>query len=326
MRALLSIEVGGPETLVVGDVPEPAPGPGEVAIAVEAAALNFMDTLIIRDRYQVKPARPFSPSGECAGRVKSVGGSVRGLAVGDRVAAYVGYGAARETVIAPAAALVRVPDAVPLEIAATLPVAYGTTIHALKDRGRLRPGETLVVTGATGGVGQAAVEIGKLMGARVIACVTGPDKVAAAKALGADEVLDVAAGDVKDRVKALTGGAGADVVYDAVGAELAEPLVRATGWGGRYLVIGFAGGEIPKLPLNLVLLKSIDVVGVHWGKWTERDPAGQVANMEWLLGEVAAGRLSPRIHGRYRLEDAEPALRAIEDRSVRGKIVLVPGR
>ncbi len=185
MRALLSTATGGPETMVVGDLPEPVPGPGEVAIAVEAAALNFMDTLIIRDRYQVKPPRPFSPSAECAGRISAVGPGVSGWNVGDRVAAYVGFGAARQTVIAPLATLVRVPETVSLEIAATLPVAYGTTVHALRDRARLSTGETLVVTGATGGVGQAAVEIGKLMGARVIACVGGPDKTAAARALGA---------------------------------------------------------------------------------------------------------------------------------------------
>ncbi|BBE73004.1 NADPH:quinone oxidoreductase family protein [Oharaeibacter diazotrophicus] len=324
MRAVLSNEVGGPETLVVAEVDEPAAGPGEVVIAVEAAALNFMDTLIIRDRYQVKPARPFSPSAECAGRIAALGAGVEGLAVGERVLAYVGHGAAREKVVAPARVVVPVPDAVPADVAAGLSVAYGTTVHALRDRGRLAAGETLVVTGATGGVGQAAVEIGKLMGARVIACVGGPDKVAAARALGADDVVDLSAGDPKEAVKALTGGAGADVVYDAVGADLVDPLVRATAWGGRYLVIGFAGGDIPKLALNLVLLKSIDVVGVHWGRWTERDPAGQAANMRWLLAEVAAGRLRPTVHARYALEDTAAALAEIEARRVRGKVVLVP--
>lgn len=324
MRAVLSNEVGGPETLVVAEVDEPTAGPGEVVIAVEAAALNFMDTLIIRDRYQVRPARPFSPSAECAGRITALGAGVEGLAVGERVLAYVGHGAAREKVVAPARVVVPVPDAVPADVAAGLSVAYGTTVHALRDRGRLAAGETLVVTGATGGVGQAAVEIGKLMGARVIACVGGPDKVAAARALGADDVVDLSAGDPKEAVKALTGGAGADVVYDAVGADLVDPLVRATAWGGRYLVIGFAGGDIPKLALNLVLLKSIDVVGVHWGRWTERDPAGQAANMRWLLAEVAAGRLRPTVHARYALEDTAAALAEIEARRVRGKVVLVP--
>lgn len=324
MRALLSREVGGPETLVVDEVPEPVPGPGEVVVAVEAAALNFMDTLIIRDRYQVKPPRPFSPSAECAGTVVAVGEGVGAIERGTRVAAYVGHGAARERVAIPASALVPVPDAVPSDVAAGLSVAYGTTVHALKDRARLAPGETLVVTGATGGVGQAAVEVGKLMGARVVACVTGPDKAAAARALGADDVVDVAAEDVKERIKALTGGVGADVVYDAVGADLVEPLVRATGWGGRYLVIGFAGGDIPSLKLNLVLLKSIDVVGVHWGRWTERDPAGQAANMRWLLEAVEAGRLDPKVHARYPLERAAEALGEIEARRVRGKVVLVP--
>lgn len=324
MRALLSIETGGPETLVVTDLPEPTPGPGEVAIAVEAAALNFMDTLIIRDRYQVKPARPFSPSAECAGRVTAVGPGVTTVAIGERVCAYVGHGAARQVVIAPETAVIPVPDAVPSDVAAGLIVAYGTTVHALKDRGRLQPGETLVVTGATGGVGQAAVEIGKLMGARVIGCVGSAEKAAGVLALGADAAIDLSAGDPKEQVKALTDGRGADVVYDAVGADLVDPLVRATAWGGRYLVVGFAGGDIPKLALNLVLLKSIDVVGVHWGAWTARDPEGHRANTRWLLDEVAAGRLKPTVHARYGLDEAAEALAEIAERRVKGKVVLVP--
>ncbi|WP_181701127.1 NADPH:quinone oxidoreductase family protein [Chthonobacter albigriseus] len=324
MRALLSLQTGGPETLVVQEVDRPVAGPGEVVIAVEAAALNFMDTLIIADRYQVKPERPFSPSAECAGRIEAVGDGVEGLSVGDRVAAYLGHGAAREAVAVAADTVVPVPDAVPSDVAAGLIVAYGTTVHALKDRARLAPGETLVVTGATGGVGQAAVEIGRIMGARVIGCVGSAEKAPEVLALGADAVIDVSAGDLKTQVRDLTGGLGADVVYDAVGADLAEPLVRATNWGGRYLVIGFAGGDIPKIPLNLVLLKSIDIVGVHWGAWTKRDPAGHIANTRWLLGQVAAGALAPRIHGRYPLEQAAEALAEIAARRVKGKVVLVP--
>lgn len=324
MRALLSTETGGPETLTVADLPEPSPGLGEVVVTVEAAALNFMDTLIIRDRYQVKPARPFSPSAEFAGRVHAVGEGVTAVRTGDRVCGYLGHGAAREKVVSAADALVPVPDAVPADVAAGLIVAYGTTVHALKDRAKLKPGETLVVTGATGGVGQAAVEIGRLMGARVIGCVGSAEKAPAVLALGADAVIDLSAGDLKEAVRALTGGEGADVVYDAVGADLAEPLVRATAWGGRFLVIGFAGGEIPKLPLNLVLLKSIDIVGVHWGAWTARDPEGHRANTAWLLDEVAAGRLKPTIHGRYPLERAAEALGEIAERRVKGKVVLMP--
>lgn len=324
MRALLSMETGGPETLVVSDIVEPIAGIGEVIVDVAAAALNFMDTLVIRDRYQVKPPRPFSPSAECAGIISAVGPGVTGRKVGDRVMAYLGHGAARQKVAVAADLAVPVPDEVPLDVAATLPVAYGTTVHALRERGRLGRGQTLVVTGATGGVGQAAVEIGKLMGARVIACVTGSGKIEVARAIGADEVIDVSAGDLKEAVKALTNGEGADVVYDAVGADLAEPLIRATGWGGRYLVIGFAGGEIPKIPLNLVLLKSIDVVGVHWGAAVGRDPASHVSDMRWLLGEVSAGRLRPTISGRYPLERAAEALAEIAERRVKGKIVLVP--
>ena len=324
MRALLSVKTGGPETLVVADIEPPVPGPREIVIAVAAAALNFMDTLIIRDRYQVKPDRPFSPAAECAGTIAAIGEGVTGHRIGDRVMAYVGHGAARDQVSVSATIAVPVPDDVPLEIAATLPVAYGTTVHALRERGRLSRGDTLVVTGATGGVGQAAVEIGKLMGARVIACVGGAEKIEAARGIGADEVVDVTTGDLKETIRSLTDGKGADVVYDAVGADLAEPLIRATGWGGRYLVIGFAGGEIPRIPLNLVLLKSIDLVGVHWGGAVARDPAGHAADMRWLLGEVAAGRLSPRIHGRYGLDEAARALEEIAERRVKGKVVLVP--
>lgn len=324
MRAVLSVEPGDPASLVVADIAPPVAGPGEVVVAVESASLNFMDTLIIRDRYQVKPPRPFSPSGECAGRIVALGEGVVGYAEGDRVCAYVGHGAAREQVALPQQALVRIPDAVPSDVASTLVIAYGTTVHALKDRARLRPGETLVVTGATGGVGQAAIEIGRLMGARVIACVGSSEKAASARRLGADAVIDLSASDVKDAVKALTDGRGADVVYDSVGSDLAEPLIRATGWGGRFLVIGFAGGEIPRIPLNLVLLKSIDVVGVHWGAWTARDPDGHRANTEWLLDAVADGRLQPHIHARYPLDDAAAALTEIADRRVRGKVVLVP--
>ncbi|WP_075217260.1 NADPH:quinone oxidoreductase family protein [Mongoliimonas terrestris] len=324
MRAVLSIAPGGPDTLVVRDLPDPVPGAGAVAIAVEAAALNFMDTLIIEDRYQVKPERPFSPSAECAGTIAAIGPGVEGFAIGDRVCAYTGHGAARETVLAPADSLIPIPAGVSAEQAAGLIVAYGTTVHALKDRGRLSPGDWLVVTGATGGVGQAAVEIGRLMGARVIGMVGSAEKAAGVLALGAEAVVDLSSEDPKERVKALTGGAGADVVYDAVGADLVDPLVRATAWGGRYLVVGFAGGDIPKLALNLVLLKSIDVVGVHWGAWTKRDPAGHVANTRWLLAEVAAGRLTPTIHARYPLDQIAEALAEIAGRRVRGKVVLVP--
>ncbi|WP_181704498.1 NADPH:quinone oxidoreductase family protein [Chthonobacter rhizosphaerae] len=324
MRAVLSHAPGGPDTLVVETLPEPVPGPGEVVVAVEAAALNFMDTLIIADRYQVKPPRPFSPSAECAGTVAALGEGVTGVSLGDRVCAYTGHGAAREKVVVPAADLVPVPEAVPSEVAAGLIVAYGTTVHALKDRGRLQPGDWLVVTGATGGVGQAAVEIGRLMGARVIGVVGSAEKAAGVLALGAEAVIDLSSEDPKERVKTLTGDAGADVVYDAVGADLVDPLVRATAWGGRYLVVGFAGGDIPRLALNLVLLKSIDVVGVHWGAWTKRDPAGHVANTRWLLDAVADGRLTPTIHARYPLDRAAEALDEIAGRRVRGKVVLTP--
>ncbi|MBH0237303.1 NADPH:quinone oxidoreductase family protein [Methylobrevis albus] len=324
MRAILSTEPGGPESLTLAEIAVPEPGPGEVAVAMEAAALNFFDTLIIRDRYQYRPERPFSPAGEFAGRIIAVGDGVEGFSVGDRVAAYVKWGAAREVVVAPASACVRVPDGVPAAIAATLFITYGTTLHALKDRARLRPGETLCVLGASGGAGLSAIELGKLLGARVIACASSAEKCAFARAAGADETIDTTDGDLKQRLKDLTGGAGVDVVYDAVGGDLTEPAVRATGWGGRYLVVGFAGGDIPKLPLNLVLLKGIDVLGVFWGRWLELDPEAHRANTAEILGHVAAGRLQPHIHATYPLAGIAAALNEIAARKVMGKVVLVP--
>ncbi len=324
MKAILSRAPGGPRDLDLADLPDPVPGPGEVVVAVEAASLNFFDTLIIADRYQYRPERPFSPAGEFAGRVAAIGEGVTGLAAGDRVAAYVKWGAARERIALPASACVRVPEGVASDVAATTFITYGTTLHALQDRARLVAGETLVVLGASGGAGQSAVELGKAMGARVIACASSAEKCAFARSTGADETIDTSAEDLKERIKALTGGAGADVVYDAVGGEQTEPAVRATGWGGRYLVVGFAAGDIPKLPLNLVLLKGIDVLGVFWGRWQEIDPDGHRANTATILELVAKGRLKPHIHARYPLERAAEALEEIAGRKVMGKVVLTP--
>lgn len=324
MRAVLSKDPGPPSTLVMETIADPTPGPGQVTIAVEAAALNFFDTLIIADRYQFKPERPFSPGAEMAGRVEALGDGVDDLAVGDRVVAYLGWGACRERVVANTADVVKIPDGVPSEIAAGLIVTYGTTLYALRDRGDLQPGETLAVLGASGGTGQAAVEIGKAMGARVIACASSADKVAFAQSLGADEGLDYGSTSLKDGLKEMTGGAGVDVVYDPVGGALAEEALRALGWLGRFLVIGFASGDIPKIPLNLALLKSCDIRGVFWGAAIKRDPAAHRANVRQLLDWVVDGRLKPHIDTVFPLEETPAALDRLAARAVKGKLIIKP--
>jgi len=323
MRAVLCKAPGGPETLSVEEVARVKPGPDQVAVAVKAIGLNFFDTLIIKGKYQIKPEMPFSPGGEIAGVVSEVGADVAHLKAGDRVMGYIGHGGAREEAIVAARQLSLIPPGLSDEIAAGLSITYGTTLYALKDRARLKPGETLAVLGASGGVGQAAVEIGKLMGAKVIACASSDDKLAFCKSLGADEVLNYQAQNLKDGLRTLRKD-GVDVVYDPVGGELTEAAVRALAWGGRHLVIGFAQGEIPKLPLNLVLLKSADILGVFWGAHTEREPGLHRANMDQLLAWAASGQLKPHIHKTYRFEEIGEALKAIAGREVKGKAILVP--
>jgi NADPH2:quinone reductase len=324
MKAVLCETLGPPETLVVRDLPDPVPGPGEVTVKVTAAALNFFDTLIIEGKYQVRPELPFSPGAEFSGVVSAVGEGVGDVAPGDRVMGYGGFGACRETVVASAKKLVRIPDGADLEQAAGLIVTYGTTLHALADRAKLKAGETLAVLGAAGGVGAAAIEIGKIMGARVIAVASSPDKLDFCRSIGADETIDYTKEDLKTRLKELTGGKGADVVYDPVGGEYAEAALRSTAWEGRYLVIGFATGEIPKIPLNLVLLKGCDIVGVFWGKFTELHPEADRANTRQLLDWMAEGKLSVAIHGRYPLDKTVEALGALARREVKGKVLIVP--
>lgn len=324
MRAVLCKRFGGPETLVVEEIAEPQPGPGEVAIRVNAAALNFFDTLLIANRYQFKPDLPFSPAAECSGTISSLGPGVEGWRVGERVAAYLGWGAAREVVIARADRIVRVPDRVGDEEAAGLTVTYGTGLHALADRADLKAGETLAVLGAAGGAGLAAVELGRAMGARVIACASSPEKLALAEAHGASLTLDYAQEDLKDGLKRLTDGRGVQVVYDPVGGALAEPALRAIAWKGRYLVVGFAGGEIPKIPLNLVLLKGCDLLGVFWGAFLERAPERHAAHMSQLMNWVAEGRLKPHVHGVYPLERTAEAMGLIARREAQGKVIIRP--
>ncbi len=324
MKALLCTRYGTPDDLELADIADPQPGPGEAVVRVEAAALNFFDTLIIAGKYQTKPPMPFSPAAEFAGRVESLGAGVSSLNVGDRVLGYSGYGAARERIAVAAGRLVKIPDTVDFDHAAGLCVTYGTTLYALKDRARLKSGETLAVLGASGGVGLAAIELGKLMGARVIACASSAEKIAFARQHGADDGIDYGKDDLRDALRRATDGRGADVIYDPVGGAYSEAALRSIAWQGRFLVIGFAAGEIPKLPLNLVLLKGCDVLGVFWGSWIERDPAGQRANTEQLLVWVAQGKLSPHVHAVYPLAEAPAALKAITARTVMGKIILRP--
>ena len=307
---------------MIEDIAVPQPGPGDVLIAVQAAALNYFDTLITRGKYQSKPPLPFSPSAEVAGVVEALGPGVDGVRVGERVMAYLGWGGAREKVIARAEALVAIPDGVSDAVAAGVSVTYGTAIHGLKDRGHLQAGETVAVLGAAGGAGLAAVEIAKLMGARVIAVASSPEKLAVTREHGADEAVDYGAYDLKEGLRALTGGRGVDVVYDCVGGDSSEAALRATAWHGRFLVIGFASGDIAKIPLNLLLLKGCEAIGVFWGEAVKRDPAGHRANMRQVLDWVAAGRLNPRIHATYPLAGISEALAVIDRREAVGKVVL----
>ena len=324
MKAVLCTRPGTPDDLTIAELPDPIPGPGEAIVRVAAAALNFFDLLIIAGGYQYKPAYPFSPGAEFAGTVETLGLGVTGLAVGDRVVGYSGWGAARERLAIAADKLVKLPPGIDVDRAAGLGVTYGTSYYALKDRAGLKPGETLAVLGASGGVGLAAVELGKLLGARVIACASSDEKLMFAREHGADEGVNYSSGDLRGMLKQLGGEHGIDVVYDPIGDRFAEPALRSLAWLGRYLVVGFAAGEIPKLPLNLVLLKSCDVRGVFWGSWTEREPAAHRANMADLIRWCADGKLSAHVHAAYPLADVARALKDIAGRKVMGKVVLKP--
>jgi NADPH2:quinone reductase len=324
MKAVLCTRYGGPDDLELAEIPDPSPAAGEVVVDIRAAALNFFDTLIIAGKYQFKPPFPFSPAAEFAGVVSAVGPGADMLAVGDRVAGNMGWGAARERIAAPAQRLVRLPEGLDFDRAAGLTVIYGTTLHALRDRAGLKPGETLAVLGAAGGTGLAAVELGKLMGARVIACASAADKLDFARAHGADETVNYAETDLKEALRRITGGRGVDVVYDPVGGPLAEAAIRAIAWEGRFLVVGFAAGEIPRIPLNLVLLKSCDLRGVFWGAFIEREPERHRANMVDIARWCAEGKLSAHVHAVYPLERIAEALKALAERKVMGKVLLRP--
>lgn len=332
MRAMLSFASGGPDSLKLTDLPEPVPGPGEVAVAVRACGINFPDSLIIADRYQARPPRPFAPGGEVAGTVAAVGEGVTEPRVGDRVVGTPGWGGLAERIVLPAAGCRAMPDAMPFDEAACFLFTYGTSYHALVDRGGLAAGQTLLVLGAAGGVGVAAVEIGRALGARVVAAASSDEKLAFATRCGAHDGIVYPAGPLdRDGAKALAaafkgacGADGADVVYDAVGGAYAEPALRAIAWDGRYLVVGFPAG-IPSIPLNLPLLKSCAIVGVFWGGFVRRDPEGSARNERALFDLYAAGALKPRISARYPLERAGDAIASLADRRALGKVVVTMG-
>jgi NADPH2:quinone reductase len=320
MRAVRVHTFEGPGALKVDEVEEPMPGAGEVLVDVKAAGVNFPDVLLSRGKYQFKPPTPFSPGGEAAGVVKAVGAGVKDFAVGDRVATTVIHGAFAERIVVPELATVKLPDAVPFEIGAATLLTYLTDMHALVDRAALKSGETLLVLGAAGGVGVAAIQIGKMLGARVVAAASSPEKLAFCKENGADEVIDYAKEDLKERAKAFS----PNVIFDPVGGSFAEPALRAIAWEGRYLVVGFAAGDIPKIPLNLALLKGCQIVGVFWGQFAMRDPERNRKHAAEVFDAVAAGKLAPRVWKTLPFDRASEALELMEQRKVLGKIVLVP--
>ncbi|MGB7406393.1 MAG: NADPH:quinone oxidoreductase family protein [Pacificimonas sp.] len=322
MKALLCKEHGPPENLVVEEVPTPEPGKGEVRVSVKVAGVNFPDTLIIQNLYQFKPPLPFSPGGEAAGVIDAVGEGVSHLKPGQRVLAMTGHGAFAEEIVTEASRVIPIPDAMSDDIAAGFTMTYGTSHHALKQRAALQPGETLLVLGAAGGVGLAAVELGKQMGAKVVAAASTQEKLDLCREYGADEVINYTDEDLREGIKRATGGAGADVIYDPVGDKFAEPVFRSIAWNGRYLVVGFAAGDIPKLPLNLPLIKGAAIVGVFWGAFTAREPKVHEANMAELLHWLGEGKLKPHVSKRFPLAEGGQAIRWMMDRKAMGKVLV----
>ena len=326
MKAIVCNSWGLPDTLVLEDLPDVVPAAGQVAIDVQAAGVNFPDVLIIQNKYQVKPALPFIPGSELAGTIRAIGDGVTSFKVGDRVIAFVGQGAFAQQVAVPAQAVMPMPPGMDFDIAAAITLTYGTSHHAVVDRAQLKAGETMLVLGAAGGVGLAAIDIGKALGARVIAAASSDEKLAVCKDHGADELINYSTEDLREAIKRTTGGKGPDVIYDPVGGVYAEPAFRSIAWRGRYLVVGFANGEIPKLPLNLTLLKGASLMGVFWGDFVRREPAANLAAMRELMGWLAAGKVRPHISGRYALAETPAALNDMAARKVTGKIVIEPQR
>ena len=334
MRAILCKDYGPPESLVLEDIESPTAGENDVVIKVHNAAVNYPDVLVIQNLYQIKPPLPFSPGGEVSGEVIALGDKVDTLEIGDRVMAVIGTGGFRDEIAVPAALCMPIPDSLDFKLAAAMGLTYGTSYHALKDRARIQAGETLFIMGASGGVGLAAVELGKSMGARVIAAASSEDKLQVCRDHGADDTILYKTGGLSpdeqkafsEEIKNLTDGKGVEVVYDAIGGDYAEPAVRAMAWGGRYLVVGFVAGYIPKIPLNLTLLKGTSLVGVFWGRFNLEQPKDARQNIIDLLSMLQEGKIKPHISGVYPLEDAAKALTQMAERKVTGKLVIDLGR
>ncbi|MGM4991074.1 NADPH:quinone oxidoreductase family protein [Tardiphaga sp. 841_E9_N1_2] len=324
MKAILCSQFCEPDDLVLADIDDPVAGDGQVVIAIKAAALNFFDILMIQGKYQIKPPFPFSPAAEVAGVIESIGSGVTGFKVGDRVVASVGHNGAREKIAVPAASAVKIPDNLDFDRAAGVIITYGTALHALEDRASPKPGETLAVLGAAGGTGLAACELGKLLGLKVIACASSDEKLEFAKKHGADIGLNYATEDLKEGLKKLTDGRGVDIIFDPVGGKYAEASLRAIAWEGRFLVIGFAAGDIPKMPLNLALLKGCDIRGVFWGAWVRQNPEKNRANLEKLVKWAAEGKISSHVDRTFPLAKTADALKVLAGRQAMGKVILHP--
>lgn len=324
MKAVRCNDWGPPESLVVTDLPDLQPGPGEVVVDVKAAGVNFPDVLTVQGKYQYKPELPFTPGNEFAGVVRAVGPGVTAYAPGQGVIGFTRTGGFAEQALAPLESLLPVPEGMDFDTAAAITLTYGTSYHAVADRGALQPGETMLVLGAAGGVGLAAIEIGKALGARVIAAASSDEKLAVCKAHGADELINYEREDLREAIKAATAGRGPDVIYDPVGGQYSEPAFRSIAWRGRHLVVGFAAGEIPRLPWNLMLLKGASVVGVFWGDFTRKEPAAHQAAMQRLMDWMAEGKLRPLVSKRYPLEQTAQALNDMAGRKVVGKVVITP--
>jgi len=324
MKALLCTSFGPLEKLTIQEIPKPRPGPGQVLLDVKASSLNFPDALMVQGLYQVKPPLPFSPGTEMAGVVVETGSDVQGFKPGDRVIAIAGWGGFAEECAVDAGRLIPLPEGMDFDMGAAFLFTYETSLHGLRDRGRLKAGETLLVLGAAGGVGLAAVEIGKVLAARVIAAASSADKLAMCKQLGADETINYVSENLRDRINELTGRRGVDIVFDPVGGPYTETALRATAWGGRLLVVGFAAGDIPKIPINLALLKERSIVGVYWGESVNHDPEGHLRNVKQLVEWLAAGKVKPVISERVPLSEAAAAMKRMINRQVKGKVVILP--
>jgi len=324
MKALICSQYGPPENLSVQDLPDPQPAAGEVLVRVRSAGVNFPDALIEQNHYQFKPTPPFSPGGEAAGEVLAVGAGVTRFKAGDKVIALTIWGGFAEQIVAKQEQLIPMPPGLSFEVAGSLLLTYGTCIHALRDRAGLQPGQTVLVLGAAGGIGIATIELAKALGARVIAAASSAEKLATCRAKGADEVINYREQNLREEIKRITAGKGVDVVLDPVGGDYAEQALRSMAWRGRYLVVGFTDGQIPRLPLNLVLLKGCAIVGVFWGDFIAREPQAAQTDLQDLVAMLGQGLIKPLISGRYSLQDAPKAILELSQRRAQGKLIVLP--